>query len=250
MKIVVCMKRTPDTEAKIRIDASGKAIETTGFEFVPNPYDEYAVEEAVKLKEKITGSEVIVLTVGPKDSATQMRKLLSMGADRGVIIVAETANLDSWATARLLADALKTIEHNIIFLGKLATDSYDFSVGAQLGQMLGLPVVTQIVKFAENAGKVVCEREIEGAKEVVEVSLPAVFTAEKGLNEPRYPKLPDIMKARKKPIEERAVTVPQPKVTLVKLDYPPSRPPGKIVGTGVEAVPALVNLLKNEAKVI
>ena len=250
MKIVVCMKRVPDTEAKIRIDASGKAIETAGFEFVPNPYDEYALEEAVKLKEKIAGSEVVVLTVGPKDAATQMRKFLSMGADRGVLLVADTANLDSWATARLLADALKTIEHNIIFLGKLATDTYDFSMGAQLGQMLDLPVVTQIVKFAENNGKVVCEREVEGAKEVVEVALPAIFTAEKGLNEPRYPKLPDIMKAKKKPIEERAVAVPPSKVTVIRMDYPPGRPPGKIVGTGVEAVPALVNLLKNEAKII
>jgi len=250
MKIVVCMKRVPDTEAKIRIDASGKAIETTGFEFVPNPYDEYAVEEAVKLKEKIAGSEIVVLTIGPKDSATQMRKLLSMGADRGVLLLADTANLDSWSTARLLADALKTIEHNVIFMGKLATDTYDFSIGAQLGQMLGLPVVTQIVKFTENGGKVICEREVEGAKEVVEVSLPAIFTAEKGLNEPRYPKLPDIMKAKKKPIEERAVTLPPSKITFVKMDYPPSRPPGKIVGTGVEAVPALINLLKNEAKII
>jgi electron transfer flavoprotein beta subunit len=244
------MKPVPDTEAKIRIDASGKAIETTGFEFVPNPYDEYAVEEAMKLKEKIAGSEVVILTVGPKASPTQMRKLLSMGADRGVLIVADTVNLDSWATARLLADALKTIEHNIIFMGKIATDTYDSSVGAQMAQMLGLPVVTGIVKFSENGGKVVCEREVEGGREVVEVSLPAIFTAEKGLNEPRYPKLPDIMKAKKKPIEERTVTLPASKITMVKMDYPPSRPPGKIVGAGVEAVPALVNLLKNEAKII
>lgn len=250
MKIVVCMKRVPDTEAKIKIDASGKAIETTGFEFVPNPFDEYAVEEAVKLKEKIAGSEVVVLTVGPKDSAVQMRKLLSMGADRGILLVADTTNMDAYATARLLADALKTIEHDIIFMGKLAVDSCDFAVGAQVAQMLGLPVVTQIVKFSESGGKVVCEREVEGGTEVVEVALPAIFTAEKGLNEPRYPKLPDIMKAKKKPLEERAVTVPPSKVTIHKMDYPPSRPPGKIVGAGVEAVPVLVNLLKNEAKLI
>ncbi len=250
MKIVVCMKRVPDTEAKLKIDASGTNIESSGFDYVPNPYDEYAVEEAISLKEKVGDSEVIVLTIGPKESVTQMRKLLSMRADRGVLLVADPANLDSWATARMLADALKTIEHDIIFFGKQGVDNDNASVGVQVAQMLGLPVVSKIVKFEHTDGKVVCEREIEGAREVLEVSLPAVFTAEKGLNEPRYPKLPDIMKAKKKPIEEREAAVPESKITVLKMEYPPARPPGRIVGEGVEAVPELVKLLKNEAKVI
>ncbi|MFH1549226.1 MAG: electron transfer flavoprotein subunit beta/FixA family protein [Planctomycetota bacterium] len=249
MKAIVCMKRVPDTEAKLKIRGTG--IERAGFEYVINPYDEYAIEQAIQVKEKVGGdSEVVILSIGPKETATQIRKALSMGADRGVLLTADIDNLDAQATAEILATALKEMEYDIIFFGKQGVDNDNASVGVQVAQHLGLPVVSTIVEFELKDGAVVVEREVEGAKEVIEVKLPAVFTAEKGLNEPRYPKLPDIMKAKKKPLEEKEAPAIESKTTVVKMEYPPARPPGRIVGKGVEAVPELVKLLKEEAKVI
>jgi len=249
MKAIVCMKRVPDTEAKLKIRETG--IERAGFEYVINPYDEYAIEQAIQVKEKVGGdTEVVILSIGPKETATQIRKALSMGADRGVLLTADIDNLDAPATAEMLATELKGMEYDIIFFGKQGVDNDNASVGVQVAQHLGLPVVSTIVEFELKDGAVVVEREVEGAKEVIEVKLPAVFTAEKGLNEPRYPKLPDIMKAKKKPLEEKDVTAVESKTTVIKMEYPPTRPPGRIVGKGVEAVPELVKLLKEEAKVI
>ena len=249
MKAIVCMKRVPDTEAKLKIRETG--IESAGFEYVINPYDEYAIEQAIQIKEKVGGdTEVVILSIGPKETATQIRKALSMGADRGVLLTADIDKLDASATAEMLATALKGMEYDIIFFGKQGVDNDNASVGVQVAQHLGLPVVSTIVEFELKDGAVVVEREVEGAKEVIEVKLPAVFTAEKGLNEPRYPKLPDIMKAKKKPLEEKEVPAVESKTTVIKMEYPPTRPPGRIVGKGVEAVPELVKLLKEEAKVI
>jgi len=249
MKIVVCMKRVPDTEAKIKIKDAG--FERSGIDFVVNPYDEYAIEQAIQIKEKTGGdTEVVILTIGPKEAATQMRKALSMGADRGVLLTADIDNLDSAAIGEMLAAELKGMEYDLILFGKQAVDGDSASVGVQVAQHLGLPVVAKIVKFEMNGGTVAIEREVEGAKETLEVKLPTVFTAEKGLNEPRYPKLPDIMKSKKKPLEEKEAAPAESKTTILKMEYPPSRPPGRIVGKGVEAVPELVKLLKEEAKVI
>ncbi len=249
MKIIVCMKRVPDTEAKLKIQGIG--VERAGFEYVINPYEEYAIEQAIQIKEKVGGdTEVVILSVGPKETATQIRKALSMGADRGVLLTADIDNLDAPATAEILATALKEMEYDIIFFGKQGVDNDNASVGVQVAQRLGLPVVSTIVEFELKDGTVVVGREVEGAKEVLEVKLPAVFTTEKGLNEPRYPKLPDIMKAKKKPLEEKEAPAVESKTTVVKMEYPPSRPPGRIVGKGVEVVPELVKLLKEEAKVI
>ncbi len=247
MKSIVCVKRVPDTEAKIVIQGTG--IEKSGFDYVLNPYDEYAIEQAVQVKEK-EGGEVTVLSIGPKDTATQIRKALSVGVDKAVLLTSDINGLDSSATAEMLTNELKDMEFDIIFFGKQAVDGDNGSVGVQVAQKLGLPVVAKIVEFELNGKTATVTREIEGAKEVVEVTLPAVFTAEKGLNEPRYPKLPDIMKAKKKPLEQKEVAAVESKTTVVKMEYPPSRPAGRIVGKGVEAVSELVKLLKEEAKVV
>ena len=247
MKSIVCVKRVPDTEAKIVI--SGTGIEKSGFDYVINPYDEYAIEQAVQIKEK-DGGEVTVLSIGPKETATQIRKALSVGADKAVLLTCDNDALDSSATAEMLAAELKSMEFDIIFFGKQAVDGDNGSVGVQVAQRLGLPVVGRIVAFELNGKTATVTREIEGAKEVVEVELPAVFSAEKGLCEPRYPKLPDIMKAKKKPLEEKEAAPVESRTTVVKMEYPPSRPAGRIVGKGVEAVPELVKLLKEEAKVV
>jgi len=249
MNIVVCVKRVPDTETKIKIGGDGKAIDPTGVEFIINPFDEFAVEEAIQIKEK-QGGEITILSLGPADAQTIMRKAFAMGTEKGVHLSDESGNADALVAAKALAAQLKEMSYDLILMGKQAIDFDDAAVGVQVAKLLNLPVVTRIVKLELGDGKATVERESDVGKEVLEVSLPAVFTAEKGLNEPRYPKLMDIMKAKKKPLDQKDAQMDAPKISIVKMDYPPARPPGKIVGEGAEAVPELVKLLANEAKVI
>jgi electron transfer flavoprotein beta subunit len=250
MNIVVCVKRVPDTETKIKIGGDGKKIDSTGVEYIISPFDEFAVEEAIRIKEKLGKGEITILSLGPVESQTIMRKAYAMGADKGIHLNDPSECPDTLVEAKALAAALKEISFDLLLFGKQAVDYDNGAVGIQVGKLLNTPIVTRIIKLDVDDGKATVERESDNGKEIVEVKLPAAFTAEKGLNEPRYPKLMDIMKAKKKPLEEKAVTLDAPKMEIVTIDYPPSRPPGKIVGEGEEAVPALVNLLKNEAKVI
>ncbi len=249
MNIVVCVKRVPDTETKIKIGADGKSIDPTGVEFIINPFDEFAVEEAIRIKEK-QGGEITILSLGPPDAQTIMRKAFAMGAEKGVHLSDEAGTCDTLAAAKALAAQLKEMSYDVVLVGKQAVDYDDAAVGVQLARLLNVPVVTRIVKLELGDGKATVERESDAGKEILEVTLPAVFAAEKGLNEPRYPKLMDIMKAKKKPLDQKDAQIEAPKLEVVKMDYPPARPPGKIVGEGAEAVPELVNLLANEAKAI
>ena len=179
-----------------------------------------------------------------------MRKAFAMGAEKGVHLSDESGNCDTLAAAKALAAQLKEMSYDVVLVGKQAIDYDDAAVGVQVAKLLNIPVVTRIIKLELGDGKATVERESDVGKEVLEVSLPAVFTAEKGLNEPRYPKLMDIMKAKKKPLDQKDASMEAPKLEIVKMEYPPARPPGKIVGEGAEAVPELVNLLANEAKAI
>jgi electron transfer flavoprotein beta subunit len=179
-----------------------------------------------------------------------MRKAFAMGAEKGVHLSDETENRDTLAAAKALAGALKDMSFDILLFGKQAIDYDGASVGVQTAKLLNTPIVTRIIKLDVGDGKATVERESDAGKEVIEVSLPAAFSAEKGLNEPRYPKLMDIMKAKKKPLEQKDAQLDSPKIDILKMEYPPARPPGKIVGEGAEAVPELVNLLNNEAKVL
>jgi len=250
MNIVVCVKRVPDTETKIKIGPEGTKIDPTGVEFIISPFDEFAVEEAIRIKEKLGKGEITILSLGPSDAQTIMRKAYAMGADKGIHLNDPSECSDALAEAHALATALKEIPFDLVLFGKQAIDYDNGAVGVQVAKLLNIPIVTRIIKLDIADGKAVVERESDVGKEILEVKLPAAFTAEKGLNEPRYPKLMDIMKAKKKPLEEKPAQLGAPKISIVKMDYPPARPPGKIVGEGEEAVPALVNLLKNEAKVI
>ncbi|HOC38358.1 MAG TPA: electron transfer flavoprotein subunit beta/FixA family protein [Thermodesulfobacteriota bacterium] len=249
MNIVVCVKRVPDTETKIRIAGDGKSIDPTGVEFVINPFDEFAVEEAIRIKEK-QGGDITVLSLGPADAQTIMRKAYAMGAEKGVHLSDESGNCDTLAIAKALAAQLKEMPCDVILMGKQAVDLDDSCVGVQVANILNIPVVTRIIKLEFANGKAKVERESDAGTEILEVTLPAVFTAEKGLNEPRYPKLMDIMKAKKKPLDQKNAQLDPPKLQVVKMEYPPARAAGKIVGEGADAAPALVNLLVNEAKVI
>ncbi len=248
MKLAVCINHVPDTAAKINITADGKNIDKTGVNFVFNPYDEFAVEECLRLKEKNSG-EVIAVSLGGDANKETLRKALAMGVDKAVLLKDDSPR-DSFSVARALADYLKEISADVIFFGKQSVDSDGAVIGAMVAEMLGLPSVSVAVKLEVSNGSAVVEREIEGGKEKIRTSLPAVFTAQKGLNEPRYPSLKGIMAAKSKPIEEKIPAAVQPKVAVIALRKPASKSAGKIVGTDIGAVPELVRLLHEEAKVV
>lgn len=250
MKIAVCIKRVPDTEARIKIAASGTAIDESGVKFVLNPYDEIAVEEALRLKEKAGAGEVVVITVGGEASQETIRTALAMGADRGVLLKVDALPLDPVPVARALADELRDGGYDLILCGKQAVDDSSHAVGIVVAELLGIPAVGAVAKLEIAAGKGVAEREIEGGVEVVEFVLPAVVTADKGLNEPRYPALKGIMAAKKKPLETKPVTLADAGLEIVVLAYPPERQAGRILGEGADAVPALIEALRTEAKVL
>ncbi len=263
MNIIVCLKQVPDTETKVRIAPGGRDIVRDGVNYQVSPYDEFAIEEALRLREKF-GGQVMLVTLGAQKAEDALRFGLSMGADRAVHVKDEALlGGDSLGAAAVLAAAVKAEPFDVILTGKLAIDDYQEQAGALLAERLGLPSVSLITKLevAEGGARATVTRDIEGGREVVEVALPAVLTCQKGLNEPRYPSLPNIMKARKKPIDARdaaalgvdpGVVGPKgAKLTLVELTTPPARQAGKrIDGDPAAAATTLVRLLREEAKVV
>ena len=250
MKIVCCIKRVPDSETRVKIASDGTTLDEAGVKFVLNPYDEFAVEEALQRKEKAGAGEVVVLCLGPAAAQETIRTALAMGADRGVLLQVDRVPADGFVTAQALAAELKPGAWDLILFGKMAIDDYNQQVGPMVAELLGLPCVTAVAHLEIDGTKGVAEREIEGGIEVVEFPLPAVLTADKGLNEPRYPALKGIMAAKKKPLEVKPVQVAAGAIDVVALTPPPERKEGKIVGEGPDAVPELVRLLREEAKVL
>ena len=259
MRIVVCMKQVPSSEARITIAGDGTSIERDDLEMVVNPYDEYAVEEALAIKESKGEGEVIVVTLGPEKAKEAIRSCLAMGADRGVIIQDEAyQGGDGIGTARALADVIKGIEPDLVLCGKLSIDVEHDSTSIALAEFLGWPHVSLVRKLEWNDdGKGKATRDIEGGSEIIAFSLPAVIAAENLLAEPRYASLKGIMAAKRKPIEEVTPSVPAEAegaagsgIKLIKMDPPPERTGGKkLEGEPEEVVSQLVDLLKNEAKV-
>jgi len=244
MKIAVCIKRVPDSETRVKIAADGKSLDEAGVKFVMNPYDEFAVEEGLRR------GEVTVLSLGPAAAQETIRTALAMGADRGILLQTDKIPADSFEAARILAAELKTASWDLILFGRMAIDDYNHQVGPLVAELLGLPCVTAVSHLEIEGTQGVAEREIEGGIEVVEFPLPAVLTADKGLNEPRYPALKGIMAAKKKPLEVKPVQPGPGSLEVVALTPPPDRKEGKIVGEGVAAVGELVRLLREEAKVL
>ena len=205
MKIVVIVRQTPDTEAKIQANASGNGIETSDIKWILNPFDEFAVEEAVQIKEA-TGAELIVLTVGPDRSVEALRTALAMGGDSSIHIKDESfGEMDSYALAKVIASKIKAMgDVDLIFAGKKWIDEESGQVAIQVAEELAIPQATLATRVAvdEGAKKVKVQSEIEGGQRIVEMTFPALITCERGLNEPRYASLPGIMKAKKKPLEE------------------------------------------------
>jgi len=248
MKILAFVNHVPDTETKVKVAADGKAIDAAGVNFMLNPYDEYAVEEGLRLREKFSG-EVVVVSVGGDAHKEAIRKALAMGCDRGVLLKDSSAR-DSFGVARALADYAKDYSPDAIFCGKQSIDYDDAQVGGLVAEMLGIPSISVVVKLEISGSVVEAEREVEGGIEVVHSKLPVVITAQKGLNQPRYPSLKGIMEAKRKQIEERTISPVEQKVEVLALKKPAAKAPGKIVGTDATAVPELVRLLREEAKVI
>ncbi len=248
MKIAVALSHVPDTATKIKIAQDRKAIDPTGVTFVINPYDEFAVEEALKTKEKF-GGEVVIFTYGNDSAKESIRKALAMGADKGVLIKGEL-NVDSLTVAEALASEISQYQPDIVFCGKQSVDYDSSAVGQMLSELLNYPSISTVIKLEINDGKVRAEREVEGGKEIVETTLPCVITAQKGLNDPRYASLKGIMAAKSKPIEEKQFNVTSNRLAVNELRLPDTSRKSKIVGTDASAVPELVKFLREEAKVI
>lgn len=257
MNIYVCVKQVPDTETRIKLDSDNNWIDTTGIKWILSSYDEFAVEEALRLKEKNPGSTVTIVSAGPFRVEETIRTALAMGADNGIHIdVPETA--DNYLVAKALSGALrKEKKIDIIFTGKESIDDGAAQVSQLLAENLGFPCVIDVLQAGYSLNKVKCKREVEGgAFEIVETVLPAIITAEKGMNEPRYATLPNILKAKKKEIRrfsmnDVGVSESDQKIRLKNLQLPPQKHPAKKIGGDPETqAKELVRLLHEEARLV
>ena len=260
MEIIVLLKRVPATESIIMIDDDGKSIKTNNVKWVINPYDEFAAEEAIRIKEAHGGS-VTVVSIGPEKTAVTMRSALAMGADRGILINdPEVDSRDGLSLARILCAAIKDIKFDLIIAGQRAVDDDNYLVGPAVAEFLNIPHVSMVIKEEISDGRIRCHRVVEGGTVVVDAPLPALFTTQRGLNEPRYVSLPGMMKAKKKPIDIKSLedigvdlsSIEKPSVTVTSMRLPLERGNGKMIegeSAGARAA-ELVKLLHEEAKVI
>lgn len=260
MNIFVFVKRVPDTESKIRISPDGKRINEEGLTFILSPYDEYAVEEALRLKEA-QGGQVTAISVGPQEAAVVLKKCLAMGADEAVLVKdSASETYDGLRTAKIIAQLMKTkfSSYSLLLFGKQSVGADNAQVPSMVAGLLGLPQVNVVTKLQIEGKKGTALREIEGAHEKVSFPLPAVLSAQKGLNEPRYETLKGIMMAKRKEIpvielDETGLSeeVLNPRLEVVKLETPPAKQAGKIIDDSPEeAAKKLVAFLHEEAKII
>ena len=250
MKIIACIKRVPTTDMQPRIAADGKHLDGAGVQYMTSFYDEIAVEEAILQKEK-HGGEVTVLTIGPADASKEVRECLAKGADKGVILAdSEWGSRDPLSTAKALAEKIRALGADLVLLGRVGTDRDNASVGPMLATVLGWACVTDIVGLEIAGTQGTARREADGGIETFTFSLPAVLTCQKDQNTPRYAALKGIMAAKKKPLEESPCPAGSSQLEVAKLALPAARKAGRIVGEGAAAVPALIDALRNEAKIL
>jgi len=250
VKIAVCIKRTPDSESRFKIGGAGTGIDETGLKFDLDDFASYAVEVALQLNEKQGPGETVAIAVGPDNVQETLRKAMSMGAERAIHLKTDSMIVDGLAVAKAIAAEVKAGGYDLVLFGKHAFDTSAGVVGTAVGELLGVATVTAVSKLEIANGKATARREIEGAGEMVEFSLPAVVTIDEGIARPRYPSLKGIMAAKKKQLETRPAQLGTPRVTVKSMELPPERPAGRIIGEGVAAVPELIKLLQNEAKVL
>ncbi|SHK37279.1 electron transfer flavoprotein beta subunit [Roseomonas rosea] len=249
MKLLVPVKRVVDYNVKVRVKPDGTGVETANVKMSMNPFDEIAVEEAVRLKEKGVATEIVAVSIGPAQAQEQIRTALAMGADRGILVEAE-GTIEPIAVAKLLKALVEKEGPQMVILGKQAIDDDMNATGQMLAALLGWGQGTFASKVEVADGAVNVTREVDGGLETVKLTLPAIVTTDLRLNEPRYASLPNIMKARKKPIEtvkpgDLGVDT-APRLKVIKVEEPPKRQAGVKVASAAE----LVSKLRNEAKVI
>lgn len=262
MNIFVCIKQVPDTESKIKPSGDGSTIEKTGIKWIMNPYDEFAVEQALLVKAAHPASTITAVRVGEKNNTECLRTAMAMGADEAVLVEANSS-LDPYSTAKALKGAIEKTQKkpDLIFCGKQAIDGDCLQVPQLLAQFLNIPSISVIVSFEQKGDDIIVKREIEGGVlEVYQLQAPCVLATNKGINTPRYASLPGIMKAKKKPLQEYqledvGVSDEDQRLTYNNLRLPPERPPGKKLDAMDEAqqadvVSQVVKLLREEAKVI
>jgi len=248
MNILVCVSRVPDTASKIVIGNDRKSINDSGIKYIINPYDEFAIEEALLLKAK-NGGTVTAVTVGSEASQDILRTAIAMGVDEATIIKKEE-NFDSFFTAYNIAEYAKTLNPDLILLGRQSIDFDSFQIPSALAEILNMPAVSVVAKLNIEGGKLTAERDIEGGKEILEAELPCIISTQKGLNNPRYPKLPDIMKAKKKTINIIPSKEIEVRTEIIDIQLPSKQRAGKILTDSDADIAEFVRLLKEEAKVI
>jgi len=256
---VVCISHVPDTEARIKIAGDGRKVDEAGLKFIVSPYDEFALEEAIRLKEK-SGGDVTVITFGPDRAQQALRDALARGATKALHVKGESGDADSLGIAKVLAAAIKTVPHDVVFLGKQGVGTDNALVGPMVAELLGYPQVNVVTHLEVGDGKLTAHREIEGAEEVLEAPTPAVVTAQKGLNEPRYASLKGIMAAKKIAIDVKSVSdlglddadVFNQRVTVVKLELPPEKSGGRKIegGDAAAAAKEILKYIREEAKAL
>ena len=251
LDIIVCIKRVPDTETRVRFSDGATVIEPEGVKYIVSPYDELALEAAFRTTEARAEGQVTVITLGDEDSLETLRAALAAGADAAVLLRVQGAvTMDGLATAKALAAELEIREEQLVLFGVKAGDHDQQQVGLMVATLLGRPCASNVASFVVDEGVMRCDRDVEGGTEVVELDLPAVVTVTKGAFELRYPSLKGIMAAKRKPLEVKDADLPVARLTVERLDYPPERADGRIIGEGAEAVPELVQLLRDEANVL
>ncbi len=256
MQIYVCVKHVPDTAAKITVTGAAGFAETC--KFIVNPYDEYGIEEAVQIVKKSGAGEVVIVTLGRESAFNTMRSALALGADRGILIRTDAQFLDSALTALAIKKAIASDgSPDLIFTGRQSIDSEGMQTQFRLAAAFDMPVITDVVGLRVGDGRVVVEREVEGgSREIVETSLPCVIGATRGLNEPHYPKLPDIMKAKKKEIKQIEITelgldLSSPKTEIINLEAVPERGQARMLeGSTRGMVEELVRILREKEKIL
>lgn len=250
MNIIVCVRRAPKTDARIKAGPDGKHFDPAGVEYDISEYDKFAIEAALLIKEKLGTGKVTAISVGPKDVSRDLRNVIAMGADAATLLVSDAPH-DPWATANALAAKIKALGADLVLCGQTSVDSQSAQTAPILAELLGVACATVATGLEVGGGSATVQREIDGGKrEKYVLKLPAVISCQKGLNKPRSASMKGIMNAKKAVIEEVPANAPANLVNVLKMDPPPPRPAGKIVGEGPDAAKKLVELLRNEAKVI
>ena len=250
MNIIVCIRRAPVTDARIKPGADNKNYDPAGVNYDISEYDKFAIEAGIVLKEKNPGSKVTVVTLGVKDAAKELRNAVAMGCDAATLLVTDKEH-DAFATASALAAKIKTMPHDVVLFGHTSVDNQNSGVGQMVAEMLGIGCASVVTGLAVEGGVAKVEREIEGGKrEKLELKFPCALTCQKGLNKPRSASMKGIMAAKNTKVEEVPANAPANLLNVTRMEPPAPRPAGKIVGEGPDAAKKLVELLRNEAKVI